>query len=47
MPRNLKQSNALSSNEKQLACLNDKPDPRLFFAKNLSTSHLRLTVNAP
>lgn len=47
MPRNLKQSNALSWNDKQLARLNDEPDPRLFFAENLYTSDLRLTVNAP
>lgn len=33
MPRALKQSNALSWNDRQLACLNDKPDPRLVLAK--------------
>lgn len=47
MPRALKQSNALSWNDKQLARLNDKPDPRPFSAKNLHRTDLPLTVNTP
>lgn len=47
MPTVLKQPNALSWNDKQLACLSDKPDPRLVLAKTLHISDLPFTVNAP
>lgn len=47
MQREVKQSNALSQSDKRLACLSNKPHPRLFFAKNLHTPNLRLSVNAP
>lgn len=48
VPRVLKRSSALSWNDKQLACLNDKPDPRLFLAKkapyNWSPSYCKYSL---